>query len=919
MKLNRKTVLRRSAHLIFWSWHLIYVILALTVIFPHLAMPMFSAAVDGLMPFHYTLYVSAILTLPFVSILLAVRVFRFNPVLLMKYFYGFEMAMLFFVLVRMLTFRDFNPGLFWLIANVFIALTAWLLYLLQENRAPRQFREATTGPMWTTGSTIIGMVGLYFGLLFLIIMIPLSVEFIKGLFHILAGLEFKALIKIFVHPLMWLSSVFVLFTASLFIVLPLAMIWLYLGHFKDQVVKNLNPGRAIVVFAVFIINVSGFFILSQQPQQEVFRMLDEKMGQSKYEQELLDKAPLIRAALLNGYLARYRYISSTGLSRRMEKSYRESLLLSKSAADKVQQLFNALSLPFLYEGENWSDVKRAEKYYGEFFDTPIQKSERDTVFKAIKRTWNIMESNEAGLLSAEKRFVHINRQSINVTEEHGAATITISQTLENQTFDVLEALIHFTLPEDAVVSGLWLSDDPAHPQKYPCVVAPKGAAQSVYKAEVARRVDPALLEQTGPYQYRLRVYPIPAKPRHDDHGDHLYMRLEYQTLPDVTGKWPLPRILEKRNLYWDDDTEYRLNNKDIQRGELDTWLPPQAALAHNPPSAGVLTFVSGDKVVRAVAQQAIDQGSAAGLRLAVLIDGSYSMTINRNAISSAINELEAAGVDHDLYFCRRECTPLQSGEEISEQSFFGNSQPLDQLGAFQKISTTRPHQAILLLTDEASYELAAESSGERVESSKPFWLVHLDDRLPYAYNDKLLDLIYRSHGGICQSIREVLFRLNPRLHLSAGGDRVLAISRDRIWFERDAAAGDIGNSTPSLEKITAAHRIRKMIRILDTEELSTLDTIHQLAQKYNIVTHYSSMLVLVNDRQKEALKTAEQDESRFEREVEDGHQDSSTPLDPFSVPSVPEPEEWALIVIGLIFLGCAIRRRQQGYLVQNIC
>ncbi|MCK5924766.1 MAG: PEP-CTERM sorting domain-containing protein, partial [Methylococcales bacterium] len=73
----------------------------------------------------------------------------------------------------------------------------------------------------------------------------------------------------------------------------------------------------------------------------------------------------------------------------------------------------------------------------------------------------------------------------------------------------------------------------------------------------------------------------------------------------------------------------------------------------------------------------------------------------------------------------------------------------------------------------------------------------------------------------------------------------------------------------------------------------------------SIVTHYSSMLVLVNDRQKEALKKAEAGGDRFEREVEQG----KAPINPFAIPSVPEPEEWALMIIAGILLLLAYRKR----------
>ena len=71
----------------------------------------------------------------------------------------------------------------------------------------------------------------------------------------------------------------------------------------------------------------------------------------------------------------------------------------------------------------------------------------------------------------------------------------------------------------------------------------------------------------------------------------------------------------------------------------------------------------------------------------------------------------------------------------------------------------------------------------------------------------------------------------------------------------------------------------------------------------------------MNDRQKEALKKAEQEDDRFDREVESGEQQSTTPNDPFAVPAVPEPEEWALIIIALTFLSYTMWRRKHRFLL----
>ena len=82
------------------------------------------------------------------------------------------------------------------------------------------------------------------------------------------------------------------------------------------------------------------------------------------------------------------------------------------------------------------------------------------------------------------------------------------------------------------------------------------------------------------------------------------------------------------------------------------------------------------------------------------------------------------------------------------------------------------------------------------------------------------------------------------------------------------------------------------------DQLTTLDQLHAIAIKHSIVTPYSSMLVLVNTRQEQLLQDLENDADRFNREVEPVGETEG-----LSVTGVPEPEEWLLIIVGLLMLA----------------
>jgi len=91
--------------------------------------------------------------------------------------------------------------------------------------------------------------------------------------------------------------------------------------------------------------------------------------------------------------------------------------------------------------------------------------------------------------------------------------VEIEEVYENLTFENQEIFYYFSLPEDAAITGIWIGRTDKREEMDAFIVAPRGAAQLVYEQQVRRNIDPALLEQVGPAQYRLRVFPIPVTRR----------------------------------------------------------------------------------------------------------------------------------------------------------------------------------------------------------------------------------------------------------------------------------------------------------------------------------------------------------------------------------------------------------------------
>ena len=90
---------------------------------------------------------------------------------------------------------------------------------------------------------------------------------------------------------------------------------------------------------------------------------------------------------------------------------------------------------------------------------------------------------------------------------------------------------------------------------------------------------------------------------------------------------------------------------------------------------------------------------------------------------------------------------------------------------------------------------------------------------------------------------------------------------------------------------------------------------HSLAKTFKVVTPYSSMIVLVDEAQREQLKAAEAKSDRFERKVESGKENLTKPNNPFNVSGTPEPEEWLLLGVGAIGLLAVFLRQRRAKIV----
>ncbi|MDX2098620.1 MAG: TIGR02921 family PEP-CTERM protein [Leptolyngbyaceae cyanobacterium bins.59] len=911
-----KRFLAIVSHIVFWVWNLSFLTFVYAGILPYVGAALVKEWLEGSVPTDLLVTLTVMVAVPTVTTLLGLLRFRKQPLNLLRLFYGVEVPLFMACLLRMFLLRELTPATVQILGTIGVCVAVFLTELLFGYAA----RRPILAVLQLVGHSLMVWVGVFTGIVFAFYAIPagwaLTVAFFK--FEWVDGLV-RNIETSLLYGIWWMPFSLLLFvlSACLFVALPFALGIFYYQSWQRVLLAFAGEygrlrtwaGTVSVVFAWLL----GFVLLQQQPQIPAFQALAALPNTDVQRRELLAKSDPIRKGLVNAYLLPYRYLSTRQENNHIQMMYESVFNLPRPAAEFLQHFYNQLMSPFLYDGDR-TDQEKAATLYAEFFDTPIQKGEREAINRALEATYNRGEA-KAGLLNVNQEYVWLRKQQVTVTEQGDWADIELYEIYENFSPENLdeEAFYSFSLPENAVITGLWLGNSADRNQRYPFAVSPRGAAQEVYNNQVQRQVDPALIEQVGPRHYRLRAFPIPAWRDRQKPRPQFHLWMTYKVLQQ-DGTWPLPQLGERRNVYWNDKTKRVVNGREVSKSG-DDWLPASIPAARKQaPAIHDVAFSEGFMVMAKPLQER-DYVLPQGKRFAIVLDGSRSMGTHAKDLKATFDWLKQKGLkqnDGDLYLTTAPgMLPKRIDEfdrfDVSRATFYGTVQLQQMVQQFSQLQNQTSYDAILLVTDEGSYELADDKQ-KLPALNAPLWMVHVGGKLPPAYDDSTLDAIQGTGGGVATDAKEVLQRMATRKAL---GPSVINVMDDYVWLmtkrENPAPVKQSG-----FDPIAARQLILGVSQQAGKKpDLVALDAMHTIAKSYKIVTPYSSMLVLVNDQQREELKKAEARKDRFDREVEKGSENLSNPLQPMTVSGVPEPEEWLLMIVGAIGLVVAVRTRHR--------
>ncbi len=958
-----KTLLTILAPSIFWIWNITFLSFVYIWMLPEIGVELFGAIFAGEIENEFLIPLFGLIATPTVCTLIGGWRLRKRPLELIRLFYGVEAPLFTLCLVRLFVVRELTPASTLVLGTGMVCVLAFLFEILHGYAK----NNRVVAWLQLIFHSLMVLVGVFVGVLLLFYAVPAAAVFIPEFLTFLPVYELWRLLTHSTPENLWLIPRCILviilygFSATLFLGMPLALAFLYIEsprHILHRFAEEYGQKRTIQgVLAVITAWIILFISLQQQPQIKAFSLLNNPVQTDKQRQELLAKSDIIRSGLLNAYLSSYRYISpieeNDHIFAMYSNMYSDDLKLPDSICQFLQNSYNTLMSPFLYNGSR-SDIEKAEKLYANFFDAPLQKAERKSVQHALQST-AILDEAKAGVLNINQKKVWLRSQNITIQEHGDFAEVELYEVYENKTNDVEEILYYFSLPESATITGIWLGDSDNRDKRFPFKVSPRGAAQKVYNSQVRRErpVDPALLEQVGSHLYRLRAFPVPPKLSSREQNSltnrptKMHLWLTYKVMRQSEG-WAMPSLGEKRNIFWTENTQRNYGGQ-VVKSASDNWIPSfLPATKQQPLTLHQVNLENGYHITaKPLTEQ--DYSLPENQQFAIVLDTSRSMGAHNKELTETFNWLKKHGFadnnfannDADLYITASTGIQPKRIDDIrtfepAKMTSYGTIQYKEMLRQFVQLQGDTSYDGILVLTDEGSYELT-NNSKDVPAISAPLWMVHLG-ALPPAYDDAALKAIQDSSGGISTKLPEVLQRLATQAKLDSS---VVSVVDGYAWFmekaEENKPLAQSNNTSQTAEStglmpeitnivdlqidqtnsyesegfapIAARQLVTGLSKEIDGNRVEQLDAIHAIAKTYKIVTPYSSMIVLVNDEQREALRIAEAEKDRFNRKVENGKERLNQPNNPMkhSV-SVPEPS----MVVGLgaiVFILIFSRRK----------
>jgi putative PEP-CTERM system integral membrane protein len=912
-------------------------------------------------PIDILITILVVLLMPITSIIVAIASkSNRQPTKLLQILFGVELPILAFTLARLVFLKTLTPVNILFLTTAAISIFSYAVYI---------FKKSFKNKFWLTIHTLAHqaafVIGLYASLL-MFFFVPIIVAWLVAMIISFFGYglwesfryssNFWQAITGFLFSITFpLFLIFLIFT-------PFAGLLLYMRSAK-RLSKNIfkpNLSRWIFSITYLLIMISLAYqgsMFSFYNNIKAYKSANTFENRSHIVFQILEQDDFVKNRLTDIYLANYQYLTDRKMTLLLQ-AYTDQLKIDQPTAKKLQDWFTKAAFPFVYNGKFEEDVKNAGEYYQDIFDEPIQLAQSKKVIGILSSSFNFStDQMKSSVLDREDKDVRLVHKTITAKPDstNQFATVTIEEEYENITNSEQEVLYVFSLPQDSVMTDLKLGADlkldkeqletnkaPSNSQlvipqpithKDQGEVAAKGAANQTFETQYSRRVDPAILEQVGPVQYKLRVYPIPVKEENLNQWQRANLiepvknqkvRYSYITPIDANGQVALPNVTEKRNLF-DDKNESAKSVSVISKNSKVCGTQPVKLLNNSQTIYYIPHQVNPwiKKAGIAFNCQSQFKGMEEKIknnRIAILADSSYSMNVKdwKSYLNKELplESLLNTNIVDLYYFNDLVSKPINLNEQQNnpkawEQAAFGKT---DRLQALKNIEGK--YDLVLMFTDGSEADNPSNDNS-RFSKIQPIYIIYKDGKKSKS-PDNLTYYLQANGSRVVSSGQEALqnFSVYQAVKKDFVNDFVL-VGESGTWIvsAKDLtgfSALALKNSDP-IGKIAIHRQIESEIKnvLNNSNQLELLDKLNQSAQSTGIVTPFSSFIVLVTLEQKEQLKQASLSDGRYSVNYDLGEE---TLIDPASggmlgTSAVPEPHEWILIFVGLGLVLFLSRRK----------
>ncbi|MBM3283732.1 hypothetical protein FJY90_05830 [Candidatus Gottesmanbacteria bacterium] len=851
----------------------------------------------------YSLIVLVILVAaPFISIYLAVRNRSYkNSAYLAQLFFLFEIPTIILSLLLFGIFSKPVPAV-WVFSPLFLSLP--LLVFLKSVNIKLQGFSVQIGTFILKEVIFLSVV--YIAILYSFFFPLIIASLFKGIVDILISffqysggvIEFGEIIPFLIFLPFSIAGLLLLTALALlpYIVTYVAVRMYFSAKLDGDIILGTKKVNNIAIIVALFALVIGFAV-SCQPSISPFLAQLQKMEKAQtFDQreviasDLMPHEKKIKQAITDAQNARQRYFFVKD-DDFLAQAYEDVFSLPPVAIESIQDTFSILAAPFVYYGPTDKDGKLS-KYYEELFGQSLYGD----LYK-----YKIAEQKNVRILSR--------RVEASTDYEGLLAKISIEEEYENSTFNIQEVIYEFFLPNDAIIMDLRLGPN----LEYPGLISPRGSARKVYEAELRRSRDPALLEQTGPRQYRLRVFPIPSKnDRTTLQGQNQKVKFSYVVGATSRG-YPLPEYFKEQNIIVDRSsvTTYLVDGKEIGRPKDKNIISIQDASGRSIDPCAFSKILAGKSNIGTYSVQLVphsinnqvkpffvcdrDGGliSLSNKKIAIFYDVSYTnksdgfLSLLQKQLSQ--NNHFLSNNDIDLYlFNDRLSTPralsLDNLTDALDVIFFGKSDPYKVIRSF-----SGSYDLAIIVT--SSEKISTIATDYLTQSSFPVYIIHPKGEIP-SYPSNLTSYILQSGGSVFASfsdavnyfaLYEILKKTEPELLFvgpfwSITSKSAISVSTNQTdlltVFPPTTPTPSISEpdkflaqSSDLLSFISAKGNIYHEISSFEgniESNTSFLDKLHQLAKENHIITPYSSLIALVNEQQRQRLEREEEHYDRYD-------------------------------------------------------